>query len=328
MHHRFLPRALLAIAAGLFGFAPGVQAQTFPSKPVRIVCTLSAGGSADVAVRIFAHYLGERLGQQVLVENRTGAGGIIGTDSVAKGPADGYTLLLGSSHPFGIAQALGKRLPYDAERDFIPVALLNRIPLAFIIHPSVPAKTVRELIDYARANPGKLRYASPGTGHIVQLATEMFKLRYTLDITHIPYKSGIQAVVDVGSGQVEMMMAGTVSAVPRVRSGQVRGLAVTSAKRSPLLPEMPTMMESGLADFTASDWFGLLAPAGVSPAVLAKLVQETAAVVQLAEYRKRMIDTGAEDPEVLTGEAFTRYIRSEAARLGEVIVAAGIKDEE
>jgi tripartite-type tricarboxylate transporter receptor subunit TctC len=276
-----------------------VQAQSYPQRPVRLIVPFAPGGTTDALGRVLAVALGERLGQQLVVENRPGGGGTLGAEAGARAQPDGYTLLLGSAESFGMTEGTRKRLTYDPERDLVPVAMVARAPNTFIVHPSVQVSSLDELIEYARRNPGKLRYGSPGIGSNPHLIGELFASRYKLAMIHVPY----------------------------VKGGQVRALAVTGGTRTPLMPDVPTMAEAGTRDFVLGALFGVFVPRGTPQEAIARLTKEVPAVTQNAEFRKRVIDVGQEVTESLLGEAFGRYIRAEAQRWRELAAVAGVKEE-
>jgi len=315
------------LAGALAVLTSAAHAQTYPQRPVKLVVPFAAGGTTDAVGRVLAHSLGERLGQQVVVENRGGGGGTIGSEAAARSTADGYTLLLASAETFGLTYADAKRLNYDPDKDLVPVAMVARAPNVFVVNPAVKATTLQELIELARANPGKLRYGSPGIGTNVHIIGEMFKRRFDLDMPHVPYKGGGAAINDVVSGQIEVLLGGLATVAPRARAGQLRALAVTGARRTPLMPDVPTMAEAGVNDFVLGPLFGVLAPAGVPREALARLERDVVATVQAPDFKQRLVDVGAEEVEPLTGEAFGRYIRAEAQRWREMASLAGMRGE-
>jgi tripartite-type tricarboxylate transporter receptor subunit TctC len=304
-----------------------LQAQTYPNRPVRMIVPFAPGGTTDGLGRVLAVYLGERLGQQVVVENRPGGGGTLGAEAGARAAPDGYALLLGSAEAFGMTDAIRKRLPYSPERDLIPVTMMARSPNVFILHPSVQASSLQELTAFAKANPGKIRYGSPGVGSNPHLIGEVFAHRMGIQMTHVPYKGGGAGIADVVSGQIEMLITGVVTAAGRVKSAQVRPIVITGAARTPLMPEVPTMAEAGIPDFVLGALFGVFVPANTSTSVIERLQRELPAVSQNPEYRKRIMDIGQEVTEPLQGEAFGQVIRQEAARWRELATMAGVRDE-
>jgi tripartite-type tricarboxylate transporter receptor subunit TctC len=316
------------LAALLLAFASFVaQAQNYPQRPVRLIVPFAAGGITDAAARFFAHYAGEKLGQSLIVENRGGGGGTVGSAVAARANPDGYTLLFSSVETYGMTYADQKKLTYSPEKDFTPIAVIARGANAFVVHPSVKATTIQELVALARANPGKLRYCSPGVGSNPHIIGEMFKKRFNLDIVHVPYKGGGAGVIDVVSGTIEMCVLGGSTAAPRVKAGQLRGLAVTSGSRSPLMPDVPTMAQAGVNDFVLGPLFLLVAPAGTPADIVARLTRDTVAVSQMPEFRNRLVEIGSEAVEPVTGDAFNRQVLGEAQRWREMAELAGLKDE-
>lgn len=321
MQARILAGLLLALAAC------AAQAQNYPQRPVRLIVPFAAGGLTDATARFFAHYAGEKLGQSLIVENRGGGGGTIGSAVAARSTPDGYTLLFSSVETYGMTYADAKKLTYNPEKDFAPIAVIARGANTFVVHPSVKAATIQELIALARDNPGKLRFCSPGVGSNPHIIGEMFKKRFGLDIVHVPYKGGGAGVIDVVSGQIEMCVLGSSTAAPRVKAGQLRGLAVTSGSRSPLMPDVPTMAQAGVNDFVLGPLFLLVAPAGTPADIVARLTRDTVAVSRMPEFRSRLVEVGSEAVEAVTGDAFNRQVLGEAQRWREMAELAGVKDE-
>jgi tripartite-type tricarboxylate transporter receptor subunit TctC len=315
-----------ALAAGGAFTASPAHAQGYPQRAVKLIVPFAAGGTTDAIGRVLAASLSERLGQPVVVENRGGAGGTLGAEVAVRSTPDGYSLLLGSVETFGMTDADAKRLAYDPERDLAPVAMVARAPNAFVVHAAVRAATLGELIELARANPGKLRYGSPGIGTNVHIIGELFKRRYGLDMPHVPYKGGGAAINDVASGQIEVLIGGVAAVAPRARAGQVRALAVTGAARTPLLPDVPTMAEAGTSDFVLGPLFGVFVPAGTPGEVIARLERDTVAAIRTADFRRRIVDVGAEEVDPLAGAAFGATMRAEARRWRELAAAAGMRD--
>jgi len=311
-------------AAGLLA---GAQAwAVYPDRPVRLIVPFPPGGASDQVGRALAQYLGQRLGQTVVVENRGGAGGAIGVAAAAQAAPDGYTLLLGMAESFGIAENLTPGQSTPAIRDFAPIALVTRIPSVFVVNNQVPAKTLMAFVKLAKSQPGRYHFGSPGTGTNVHLIGEMLKARYGLDIVHVPYKGGSPALTDLLGGQIEMMPSAVAAVAPRIKDGSLRALAVTSAGRSPMLPEVPTMAEAGVADFVVGGWFGVLARAGTPQEAVAKLEREVEAVTRMPEFKERMAAIGGEG-NALAGRAFGDFIAAETARWRGIIKTAGIKAE-
>ena len=311
---------LLAMAA----FAPLAAAQqTYPNKPVRIIVPYPPGGTADIVGRTIAEKLGGTWGQSVIVENRAGAGGTIGVDAAAKSAPDGYTMVLGVTGPVTIAPGINPQLAYDPLRDLVPITLVAAVPSLVAVHPSVAAHDLRELIALAKSQPGKLSFASAGTGTSVHIAGELLKSMAGVDILHVPYKGGAPALNDLMGGQVSMIIENMPQLLPQVRSGRIRALAVTSRQRSAALPDLPAVAEI-LPGYEATTWFGLLAPAGTPQDIVRKVQTDVAKAVALPDVKERLAGLGA---EVIgsTPEAFSVHLRSELIRFAKVIKDAGIK---
>jgi len=288
-----------------------------------MVVVYPPGGGIDILARALGQRLTEVWGVPIIVDNRPGAGTTIGAALVAKAPADGYTLLM-TDVSFSITPSLYAQLPYDAVKDFAPVTLLNRVTDVLVVHPSVPATTVRELIAYAKANPGKMLYASAGNGTLNHLAPEMFKAMAGIDMAHVPYKGAVAALADVVSGREQLYVGALASTLPHIRSGRVRALAVTGDRRSNILPQLPTVMESGLPGYDVSAWYGMLAPAGTPGEVLKRVHDETTKALRAADIQERLAADGSEAVGS-TPEAFGRFIRDEMAKWGKVVRGAGVK---
>jgi tripartite-type tricarboxylate transporter receptor subunit TctC len=317
-----LRTALCAVAATIFStvFA---AAQDYPSKPIKLIVPTAPAGIGDIVARLLQQKLGEQ-GVTVVVENRPGAAGVIGTNEVAKAPADGYTFLVGNHAVLSMLPHLQK-IPYDPFKNFDPAILLITVPNILVIHPSVPAKSVKELIAYAKANPGKLTYASQGVGASGHIAGELFKLHAGIDITHVPYKGAAPAAQDLAAGHVSMMFDVVSLALGPIHAGRVRPLAVATNKRVGVLPDVPTMTEQG-SPVEVGAWFGFLAPAGTPPIAIAYLNREANKVFSTAEGRDRFVKQGAAVP-LLSTDAFAKFMQGESDRYGDVIRKAGIKIE-
>ena len=311
----------LGLAAAVL--AVPAQAQQYPSRPVHVVVPYPAGGPNDIIVRLVGRKLGEALGQPVVVENRPGAGGNIGTDSVAKSAPDGYTLVSVGPGALIINPLLGK-VPYDTMRDFAPVTIMAVAPNALVAHPSFPAKTVAELIALAKRSPGAIDYASGGSGSTPHLAAALFAVMAGVRMTHVPYKGTGPATADLIGGQVQIAFLGIPTVLPHIRSGKLRVLAVTGKRRSPELPGVPTVDEAGVPGYELSPWYGLLAPAGTPPAVVARLAAEVTRIVGDPAMREQLVAQGAE-PAGGTPEAFAQTLRSDAAVWAKVVKEAGIR---
>ena len=316
-------RPILALIA--LGIAAGAQAQTWPAKPVRIVAAYAAGGAMDMSARVIAPLLAESIGQSVVVENRVGGAGLIGAEMVAKSAADGHTILL-YADAYTIAPSLFAKMPFDPVKDFVPITQMISGPHVLVGHPSVPAANLQELIDYARKNPGKLAYGSPGNGTPQHLALEMFKAQSGgLQITHIPYKGGGQVIGDVVGGQVPLASLGLPPTVPHIKSGKLKAFAVTSKTRSRLLPDVPTFDESGLAGFETVQWWGPAVPAGTPAPVVKRLYDEFVKALANPALVERFNQAGLEVTPSASPEAFTAFIKVEMERWPPVVKAAGAK---
>lgn len=316
----------LVYMCGLFVFAaalPGVVAAQYPAKPVRLVVPFPPGGGSDTLARIVGPKLAEVLKQQVVIDNRPGAGANIGAEVAAKSPPDGYTLLMGNvAHAINVS--LYSKLGYDFLKDFAPVTLLASTPNIVVVHPSVPAKTVRDLIALAKSRPGQLDVASSGAGSSAHLAGELFNNMAGTKMNHIPYKGGGPAVVALIAGQVSVGFATTPSVVQHVKSGRLRGLAVTSAQRSPATPDLPTVSEAGLKGYEAGTWYGMLVPAGSPKDVIGRLHAESVKLLATPDVKQRL-DAAGFDPIGTTPEQFATYIGSEVAKWTKVVRSGGIR---
>jgi tripartite-type tricarboxylate transporter receptor subunit TctC len=315
-------RAFL-FAAGL-AVAGAAGAQAYPTKPIRFIAPFAAGGALDTLTRTIAGRMQESWGQPVVVENRTGAGGNIGADLVAKAAPDGYTLVMGTIATHAINVSLYERMPYDAVKDFAPVTIAASINNSLSVHPSVPAKNVAELIAYAKANPGRLTFGSAGSGTSQHLAGELFRTMAGVDMVHIPYKGGAPAMVDLLAGQISMTFGDIPTALPHIRAGKLRSLAVTGAKRSPLLPDVPTIAEQGLAGFDVTAWFGVFTTAGTPRPVVNQLNAEIVRILNLPDVREKLMGIGMA-PVTNSPDAFAAYVQSEIAKWARVVKASGAK---
>jgi tripartite-type tricarboxylate transporter receptor subunit TctC len=305
------------------GCASTAVGQTYPTRPIRIVVPQSAGGSTDLVARPLAQLLSGALGQNVIVENRPGAGSTLGTDVVAKSSPDGYTVLAVAAS-FAISPSLYRQLPYDPVGDFAPVTQVSAFPNIMVVPRSLPVTSIAELIAYARARPGQLNYASSGVGTGTHLSMELFKTLAGLDIVHVPYKGGAPAVNALLAGQVQVNLATISTALPYVKSGELRALAVTTAKRWPAVPDLPTLAEGGLPDYEYSSWVGLLAPAKTPPAVVQRLWTETAKAARAPEMKRILAHEGAE-PVGNSPAEFATIIQREIVTWKKVVEKAGIK---
>ncbi len=316
---------VVAVALVLAGLAMPVAAQTsYPTKLVKIVVPFPAGGTTDILARILAQRMTEAWKQPFVVENRPGAGGNIGTDVVAKSAPDGHTLVMGTVGTHAINPSLYTKMPYDHVKDFAPISLVATVPNLLVVNPNVPAKSVKELIALAKAKPGQLSFASSGNGTSLQLSGELFKTMAGVDILHVPYKGSSPAVADLIGGQVSMMFDNMPSALPHVKAGKLRPLAVTTARRSPSAPDIPTIAEAGLPGYEASSWFCLLAPAGTPKEIVTKLSTEVAKILRQPDVKERLFSLGAE-PVGNTPEQFAAFIKAETVKWAEVVKKSGAK---
>ncbi len=319
-------RTLLKLAAiGLAaGAAPALHAQTaWPTQPIRMVIPFPPGGPTDLVGRVIAQALSEQLGQNVIVENKPGANANIAAELVARAPADGYTFMYNTSS-LALSAVLYSKLNYDALKDFAPVALTAVVPMVLVVHPSVPAKTVPEFIDLLKKNPGKMVYGSAGNGNVTHLGAFQFLQANGLSATHVPYKGSSPALVDLAGGQTQFMTDTINSALPYIRDGRMRALAVTSAKRSPVLPDVPTLQESGMAGFEVGAWQGVVMPAKTPPEIVNKLNAEITKALKNPAVLEKLAAQGAQ-PLGSTPEQYGAYLRSEIQRWGEVAKATGAK---
>jgi len=303
---------------------PLANAQPYPSKPIRIIAPSGAGGPVDVICRAVSQGLAEVLGQQIVVENRVGAAGLIGTEIVVKSAPDGYTLLFGFSGPLAIVPNLNPNTPYDPQKDLVAISQVAAAPYVLLVHPSVPAKSVKQLVALAKSRPGKMNFGSGGTGVGIHMAGELFKAAGGMNILHVPYKGAAPAMTALMAGEVDMMFNGMSPAIPHIRSGRVRALAVGGAKRSSLLPELPTVREAAGFEFNTEGWYGVLAPRGTPPAIVTRLHEAIVRALASPELKgaltKMAVETVASSPA-----DFARQIREESAVWAKVIKAAGIK---
>ncbi len=319
-----LAACCLAVISSML-LAAGARAQGYPTKPIRFVVPYPPGGATDALVRPLAQFMSDALGQPVVVENKPGANGIVGTESVARATPDGYTLVLGAIGPFAVSASM-QSLPYDPVRDFEPIAFLAAVPNVLVVHPSLPVKSVAELVELARAKPGALTYGSAGPGSSNQLASELFNLAAGVKIRHVAYKGGSAAQVDLLSGQISMIFDNMPPSIPHIRSGKFRALAVTSLGRQPQLPEVPTMDELGYKGFEAGSWFGMLAPAGTPATIVEKLNALVVEAMNAPAMRQRYESLGyVLNPG--SPAAFAAFMDAERRKWGRVVAQAGIKAE-
>ena len=316
-------RALLgALAAAAALALPGAWAQTWPSRSVSIIVPFPAGGTTDVLARALGQELSRTLGQPVVVENKPGAGATLGADYVAKSKADGYTLLMGAVH-HTIATSVYRKLGYDFEKDFAPITTVALVPNVLVVNPQVPAKTVQELLAQAKAQPGKLTYGSNGTGTGQHLIGAQFEGMGGVQLLHVPYKGSGPLTTDLLGGQISMSFDTVTPVLPHIKAGKLRALAVTTAKRSVALPDVPTLEEAGLPGFDMGTWFGMLAPAGTPKDIVARLNADMVKIIQSPEFRKKMDDIGA-DPIANTPEQMARQIKDDTARFARLVKEAKV----
>lgn len=318
---------LMAVILLLAGSGAGhVLAQQYPAKPIRMIIGFPPGGGTDIVGRIVAQRLSENLGQQILPDNRGGASGQIAAELTAKAPPDGYTVMMAHIAAISILPSLYPRMPYDAARDFAPISLVAIGPNLLVVHPSVPARSVKELVALAKARPGQLHYASPGAGTVQHLAAELFKLQAKVDMLHVPYKGSGQSIVDLVAGHVHLDFDSVPPVLPHVRSGRLRALAVTTEKRFSILPDIPTVTEGGVTGFDMSTWWGLVAPAAVSKEIIARLQSEIVKVLRQPDVKEKIAFAGA-DTVGNTADQFGAFIRAETAKYARIVKEAKIKIE-
>ena len=316
------------IAAGLATslLATAALAQSYPAKPIRLIVPFAAGGGNDNVARLVGKHLSDSLGQPLVIDNRPGAGGVLGAELAAKAVPDGYTLFLGGVGSHAVNPNLNDSLRYDPIRDFAPVALLAQAPLVLVVHPSVPADSITAFVALARSRPGQLNYASNGNGSSSHLAAVMFDSMTGVDMVHVPYKGLSPALTDLLSGRVQLMFSSVVAILPHIKAGKLRGLAVTGSRRLASMPNLPTIAESGLPGYEASSWYGVLAPAGTPREIVARLNAELVKALEQPEVRTSLLAEGAE-PIGGSPEQFAAHIRSEMERLGKMIREAKIRPE-
>ncbi|MGF6527004.1 Bug family tripartite tricarboxylate transporter substrate binding protein [Variovorax sp. PvP013] len=320
---RFLQSMALALcaAAGPAGFAQ----QAWPAKPIRLIVPFPAAGATDLFARTLAQKMGERLGTSLVIDNKPGAGGAIGSDLAAKAPPDGHTLLLATTSTHSIGPAMGQKLPYDTVRDFTPIAHVGNAPNIMLVPNASPARTVREWIDHAKKNPGRLNYASSGNGTIVQLTAELFKAQAGVFVTHIPYKGTALAIPDLIAGNVDVLFDSLPTGMPHVRDGRLRALGVTSLKRSPLAPELPPIADT-LPGFESSTWFGLYGPKALPPEIVARVNAAANQALADPEVKDRLARLGIE-PVASTPQQFATMVAADAAKWKKTVVERGIKSD-
>ena len=315
---------IFAVAA--WCLVSAVNAETYPAKPIRFIVPFPPGGPTDVLARVLGQKLAEQMGQPVVLDNRPGAGGNLGPELAARSAPDGYTLLLGAVGTLAISPHLYAKLNYDPARDFAPISLAASMPNVLIVHPSVPAKTLKELVQLARASPGKLNFGSGGAGTSNHLGSELLKSMAKIDMVHVPYKGASQAMLALIGGQIDIVVVGTPTAIPQIQSGKVRALAVLSNNRLPAIANVPTGAEAGFPGYEVTTWFGVFAPAGTSQDIVARLNTEVAKVLTVPASRERIVGVGF-DPAASSPQQFADFIKAENVRWGKVIRDAGIRAE-
>ncbi len=320
--HKLVVPAALAILAATGGAA--AAADSYPVRPVRLIVPFPPGGSNDIVGRVIGQQLGERLGKPVVIDNRGGAGGLIGTETAVKAQPDGYTLLI-ISVAYSYNPSLYK-LPYDPVKAIAPVAQLGTGPNSLVVHPSVPANSVKELIALAKARPGQLNYATAGIGSFQHMSSEMFRIMSGVDIVHIPYKGGGPAMLAVIAGQAQISIGSLLQTLPHIRSGKLKALGIGGARRSPALPDVPTVAEAGVPGYEANNWWGIVAPAATPPAIVKRINTEVAAILATPETQKWFLSEGGEAVS-RTPDEFRKWILSEMVKWGKVVKQAGIKAE-
>jgi len=320
--HFTVRRGLLAAAAACALWPALAAAQAFPTKPITIIVPFAAGGTTDILARIIAQGLTAELGQSVVVDNRAGAGGNIGGQAAARAAADGYTLFMGTVGTHAINAALYKKMPFDPVKDFAPLTRVANVPNLLVANPAQPFKTVQELIAYAKANPGKINFGSSGSGSSIHLSGELFKSMAKVDMQHVPYKGSAPAVTDLLGNQIAIMFDNMPSAIQHVRSGKLRAIAVTTAKRSPELPDVPTIAEAGVPGYEATSWFGMFAPAATPAPVVGQLNKALVKVLAQPDIKKKINEQGAETAGE-TPEQFAAFIQQEAVKWGKVVRESG-----
>ncbi|HWI13689.1 MAG TPA: tripartite tricarboxylate transporter substrate binding protein [Burkholderiales bacterium] len=310
--------ALCAAALSATAFA-----QSYPARPIRVVVPFPAGGTADILARVVGQKMSETWGQQVVVDNRAGAGGNIAAEIAAKSKPDGYTLFLCTVGTHAIHQTLYRKLPFDPLKDFAGIAYIAGVPNVLVVHPSIPARNVKELVAFIRSRPGQVNFGSSGTGSSVHMSGEMLKSMAGLNMTHIAYKGNPQAVTDLMAGQIELMVTNMPSVIPYIESHRLRALAVTTRTRSPALPDVPTMEEAGMTGYESSAWFGLVGQAAMPRDIVHKLNAETVRILKLSDVKQNLASQGA-DPLYMSAEEFDAFMQAETAKWSKVVKAAGV----
>jgi tripartite-type tricarboxylate transporter receptor subunit TctC len=322
----FASIAALSLACGAAAAATGDSGRDYPNRPIRIIVAYTPAGTTDILARLIGQKMTETWGQSVIVENRPGANGNIGTEIAARATPDGYTILMGTAATHSINNTLYPKLTWDAQRDFEPISLVAVVPNLLVVNNALPVKSVKELIAYAKANPGKLTFGSPGIGATAHLSMELLKTLTGTNMVHVPYKGSAGVLADVTAGQIQLAMDNIPVYLPQARAGKIRALAVSSPQRAAAAPEIPTVAEAGVAGFEALSWFGLVAPAKTPRAIVAKLASETQRILKLQDVNERIVGLGAQ-PVGGTPAEYAAFIRSEIAKWQKVIRNAGVKIE-
>lgn len=318
--NRWISHAAFACLAML---AAPVDGQTYPSRPIRIIVPFPAGGTADILARVVGQKMSETWGQQVVVDNRAGAGGNIAAELAAKAAPNGYSLFLCTVGTHAIHQTLYRKLPFHPLKDFAGIAYIAGVPNVLVVHPSIPARSVKQLVAFIKSRPGQVNFGSSGTGSSVHMSGELLKSMAALDMTHIAYKGNPQAVTDLMAGQIELMVTNMPSVIPYIESRRLRALAVTTRTRSPALPDVPTMEEAGMAGYESSAWFGLVGQAAMPRDVVDKLNREVVRILKLSDVRQNLASQGA-DPLFMTAREFDAFMQAETAKWAKVVQAAGV----
>ena len=314
------------LITGLALAAPCLHAQSWPAKPVRFISPFAPGGGTDITCRVIAPKLADALGQAVVVDNRGGAGGMIGVDLAAKSPPDGYTMVLGTIGPVSINPSLYNKMPYDPVKDLVPVTLAADALNVLVVHPALPAKSVRELIALGKARPNELNFGSSGPGATDHLAGELFNLLTGTKMVHVPYKGGAPAMIDLVAGNVQIIFATVSTAVGQIKSGRIRAVAMAGTKRFVLMPELPTIAEAGVPGFAVNNWYGVFVPAGTPREIVARLNTELVKILHLPDVKQRLLDSGIEAISN-TPEQFVAYIQAETRKWAKVVKDANVKVE-
>jgi tripartite-type tricarboxylate transporter receptor subunit TctC len=306
--------------------APAAHAQTWPAKPIRFISPFAPGGGADITARVIAQKLIETLGQQVLVDNRGGAGGMIGVDLGAKAPPDGYTIVLGTIGNIAISPSLYAKMPYDPVKDLVPISLAADALNVLVVHPTLPVKNVKELVALARARPGQLYFGSSGPGATDHLAGELFNMLAGTKMVHVPYKGGAPAMLDLMSGNIQMIFATVSTSIGQIKGNKIRALGMTGAKRFVLMPELPTIAEAGVPGFAVNNWYGVFAPAGTSKDIVARLNSDIGKILNMSDTKQKLLESGIEATPS-TPEQFATYIQTETKKWAKVVKDGNIKVE-